>query len=348
MELREKLESIITSHVTGLKHTPSGWHKANCPVCHHRGHSPDRRERFGVLFQPLGFGMNCFNCGLGVRWEEGFEIGKDLRQFLSAVGVASTDIDSLVFEAYINRHDIISPIKRKSIRSPQLHWLSSDLPPNTRSVEDWLVSGCEHPDLVTVAEYALSRGITDLSTVSWSDSSEHLMRKRLLVPFHWNGRTVGFTGRMTGPNVNKFNRYYHEIPRHFIYNMDGQRDYNLEYTIVTEGVFDAMLVNGVGLLHNRCSPEQAHIINNMHTRPIVAPDRDDSGDALIAAAIENKWAVSFPPWERGIKDVSDAVLRYGRLYTIYSLIQHQEKDADKICIFRQLDMEKNGNKRVHT
>lgn len=343
MELKEKLEDIIRGSVVGLKPIPSGWHKANCPVCTHRGHGADRRERFGVIYQPDGFGMNCFNCGFSARWQEGQELSRDVREFLYAVGVPGNDIDALAFEAYVNRHSIQGVTHRALKGNPQKYWISADLPPDTLTVAQWLEHGCEDPDFLAVAEYALSRGVDDFSRVAWSPDRAHFMSKRLLVPFTWQGKTVGFTGRMTGEQANRQNRYYHEIPKHFVYNLDNQRDYTRKYTIVTEGVLDALLTDGVALLHNKVSPEQAHIINTLHTEKVVCPDRDSQGEGLVRAAIENGWAVSFPPWERGIKDAGDAVKRYGRVFTTYSIMKSVVKDPDKISVWRKLDLEKYGN-----
>lgn len=342
MDLKLKLEDIIRSHVVGLKPTPSGWHKANCPMCGHRGHRPDRRERFGLLPQPTGFGMNCFNCGFGARWEQGHDLSRDLREFLRVVGVPGPDIDALVFEAYVNRHNIQGVTPRALVGNPQTFWVSQPLPDNTHSVSHWLSQGCEHPDLISVAEYALSRGVEDLGLVSWSHSDGHFMRKRLLIPFTWRGRTVGFTGRMVGSEANRRNRYYHEIPRHFVYNLDPQASYQRRYTIVTEGVFDALLTDGVSTLGNKVSVEQAHIINTLHTEKVVCPDRDRDGEGLVEAAIEHGWSVSFPPWERGVKDAGDAVMRYGRLFTVYSILNNSVSDPDKIRLWRRMDLEKYG------
>lgn len=348
MDLTDKLSDVVRSHVRGLKPTPGGWHKANCPVCSTRGHRPDRRERFGVLFQGDGFGMNCFNCGFGARWQEGSEISRDLREFLRAVGLNGTDIDALVFEAYVNRHSLTNHINHTLIGNPQVNWLSRELPPDTHSVKMWLDNGCEDPHFLEVAEYAVNRGVSDLTRVSWSPHLDHKMNHRLIVPFVWNRRTVGYSGRMVDRYANRRNRYHHAVPSHFVYNLDRQENIHREYTIVTEGVFDALLVDGVAVLHNSIHPQQAHIINRLHTRKIVCPDRDASGEKLVTAAIEHGWAVSIPPWERTVKDAGDAVRRYGALYATFSIIQHATSDPDKIRLWRRLDSEKHGNKRIHT
>jgi hypothetical protein len=40
--------------------------------------------------------------------------------------------------------------------------------------------------------------------------------------------------------------------------------------------------------------------------------------------------VSFPNWDDGIKDANDALKHYGRLYTLYSIINSVETSELKI------------------
>ena len=53
---------------------------------------------------------------------------------------------------------------------------------------------------------------------------------------------------------------------------------------------------------------------------------------MVKQVIDEKlpFSVSFPNWSRGIKDVEEAVRKYGRLYTIYNILQNREKDKRKI------------------
>jgi hypothetical protein len=46
--------------------------------------------------------------------------------------------------------------------------------------------------------------------------------------------------------------------------------------------------------------------------------------------------VSFPEWGEDIKDVNDAVKKYGRIYTLWSIINSKESNSLKI----QLRMKK--------
>jgi hypothetical protein len=60
------------------------------------------------------------------------------------------------------------------------------------------------------------------------------------------------------------------------------------------------------------------------------PDRDRSGKRLLDKALEYGWAVSFPLWEPDVKDCADAHQRYGKLYTLRSILADTETSALKI------------------
>ena len=51
---------------------------------------------------------------------------------------------------------------------------------------------------------------------------------------------------------------------------------------------------------------------------------------MVDQALELGWSVAFPEWADGIKDVNDAVKHYGRLYTLYSIINSKESNNLKI------------------
>ena len=38
--------------------------------------------------------------------------------------------------------------------------------------------------------------------------------------------------------------------------------------------------------------------------------------------MELGWEVGFPPWSNDVKDADEAVLKYGRLATVASIIKH--------------------------
>ena len=66
------------------------------------------------------------------------------------------------------------------------------------------------------------------------------------------------------------------------------------------------------------------------------PDRDQAGIKLAEQALEFGWSVAFPDWDADVKDVNDAVKKYGRIYTLWSIVNSKESTSLKI----QLRMKK--------
>ena len=66
------------------------------------------------------------------------------------------------------------------------------------------------------------------------------------------------------------------------------------------------------------------------------PDRDAPGEKLINQAIEFGWSVAFPEWDKTVGDVADAVLKYGRLFTIQSILKTTESSKLKIDLKRKM------------
>jgi DNA primase len=119
-----------------------------------------------------------------------------------------------------------------------------------------------------------------------------------------------------------------------VFNVDEQEELN-KYVFVVEGQFDALSIGGVGLLTNEISQQQAHIINQLGKEVIVIPDQDKAGVVLIKQAIDYDWAVAFPNWEDDVKDVADAVLKYGKLFVIVDAIKTATSNSAKIEILKR-------------
>ena len=120
------------------------------------------------------------------------------------------------------------------------------------------------------------------------------------------------------------------MPQNFVYNLDKQDKHNT--VIVTEGQFDAIQVGGVALAGNTPNSIQCKIIEDLEKDIVLLPDFDSSGMDTVKVAIKQGWSVAFPEWEDDIKDASDAVVRYGRLFTVKSILDSIETNATKIKI----------------
>lgn len=342
--VEEYLKQLIQEHLSGLKRTPSGWLKHDCPLCQHRGHTPDRKERFGVLYSVDGaVALNCFNCGFSTNWKPGMLLGKKISFFLSTIGVPQQDIDKLKFESFREQNNVVNT-KLTLAGNITKKWKAADITaelPDCYSIRFWVEQECEDADFLQVVSYALSRNILDIDRMFWTPHKEFFYHKRLTVPFTYKGQVVGWTGRLVTP-AKDMPKYHNHMPPSYIMGLDEQQDYDRKYHIITEGVFDAIIADGVAVLHNNINDDQAALISNLHGEKLLVPDRDKSGNDLVQIAIENKWSVSFPNWGRDsngniIKDIAHATEVYGHLLTLQSIIENIESDAYAIKLKRKMD-----------
>jgi hypothetical protein len=158
----------------------------------------------------------------------------------------------------------------------------------------------------------------------WSPSLAY--RDRLILPFTYKGKTVGWTARKIRAGKPK---YLSEQQPGFVYGMDAQTESKI-FGIVCEGPLDAVQIEGMALLGSEIKDQQAYLINSLNRDIIVVPDRDTAGSKLVEQAIDYEWSVSMPDWHEDINDIGDAVARYGRIYTLYSIVTAAESSPLKI------------------
>jgi hypothetical protein len=56
---------------------------------------------------------------------------------------------------------------------------------------------------------------------------------------------------------------------------------------------------------------------------------------MLKSAITNGWSASLPPWEDDIKDIADAVKRYGRLYVLSTILHYRVSGEIKINLLKK-------------
>jgi DNA primase len=151
-------------------------------------------------------------------------------------------------------------------------------------------------------------------------------RPGVVIPFTHDNQVVGHTTRFLDDRTP---RYIQDIQPGYVFGTDLQKA-NWQTAIVVEGVFDALSINGLAVLHAEINDAQVRLIRSLGRNVIVVPDQDAAGMKLVDRAVELGWAVSIPEWPAGVKDVNDAVLRLGRLATLLTIMQAKETSKIKI------------------
>jgi hypothetical protein len=151
-------------------------------------------------------------------------------------------------------------------------------------------------------------------------------KHRVVVPYTYKNKIVGHTSRYLD---NKTPRFINDQQPGYVFNIDVQLN-DWSVCILTEGIFDALSIDGVALMHDDISDEQSKLLSTLNRQIILVPDRDESGLKLTDRALELGYSVSLPKWEKDIKDVNDAVIRYGKLPTLLSILQSATNSKIKI------------------
>ena len=330
--------TILTSLPAGQKKTPSGWISFNAPCCIHNGESQDKKKRGGIMNSADGtISYHCFNCGYKASYVVGRRLGQKIRTFMSYLGIADDTIRKLSLEA-MRQEESGTTFKKKKF----VNFKKKDLPHGTQRLDWWLeryvknkIKPVDKDRIDKVLKYLESRAIGP----AWYDfmfcnSSTWDMQRRLTIPFYWKGDVVGYTGRMYEPDSKRV-KYYTDVQPGYVFNMDVQ-DWTRKFVIVTEGPFDAITISGVSILGSEINDIQRELIEGLNRQIIVVPDRDRPGQKLINQAIEFGWGVAFPEWDDSVEDVADAVLQYGRLFTMQSILASTETSKLKIDLKRKM------------
>ena len=329
--------TVLTSLPAGRKKTPSGWISFNAPCCVHNGESADKKKRGGIMTSADGtVSYHCFNCGFKANYVIGRKLNQKMRLFMSYIGIADDTIRKLAIEAMREEESDTKFEKKKFVT-----FNKKELPKNTRTLDTWLekyttgvLSNTELKSIDNLLNYLSSRGIgPDWYDFMYSTDKVWDVYQRLLIPFYWRGDIVGFTGRMFEESNGV--KYYTDVWPGYVFNMDAQ-DWSRKFVLVTEGPFDAITISGVSILGSEINDTQRELIDGLGRQVIVVPDRDAPGEKLINQAIEFGWSVAFPEWDKTVGDVADAVMKYGRLFTIQSILKTTERSKLKIDLKRKM------------
>ncbi len=307
------------------KSTPSGWISFNAPCCHHNGERQDKRSRGGILFNNDGFQYHCFNCGFKSGWTPGKLLSKNTKNFFKWLGMAEEEVQKLGLEALKNKEDL--PKVEKVLN---FNLVEKPLPEECKSINDWILEGNTDKELLAVIDYISNRGM-GWDWYNWHWSAANGYKDRVIIPFYQNSIVVGYTGRKITDGKPK---YLTDAQPGYVFNIDKQAD-ERKYIVAVEGQFDAIAIDGVAFMHNEPSDVQCARLNSLGKEVIIVPDKDAPGAKMLDAAIKHNWSVSLPPWEDDIKDVADAVKKYGRLYTLATILHYRESNEIKIQLLQK-------------
>ena len=295
------------------KQTSSGWVSFNAPCCIHRGDTQDKRQRGGIKPSADGsWSYHCFNCGYTASFVLGRTLTFKARKLLEWMNVPQEEIERMNLES-LKQKSIESLLgERQEVvqRLQSIEFEDKDLPAETRELTE------------SAEEYLRGRCIP----LDYPFLYKTMPRRGIVIPFTHNNQVVGHTTRFLDDRTP---RYIQDIQHGYVFGTDLQGA-DWQIVIVVEGVFDALSINGLAVLHAEINDAQVRLIRSLGRDVIVVPDQDEAGMKLVDRAVELGWAVSIPEWPAGVKDVNDAVIRLGRLGALITIMQAKETSKIKI------------------
>jgi hypothetical protein len=302
------------------KKTHNGWTSFNATCCtNHGGHRPDTRSRGGLKFEGQNWVMHCFNCGFKCSFTLGKPISQNTRKYLSWLGVEELEIQRWSLES-LQYKDLLDFTIQKKKNSVAGKFNNVPLPEG----QELDVNNPKHKVYV---DYLSKRKIDILNyrfIVTPNDEGRN--SNRIVVPYYYKNRIVGNTSRFLDTKIPK---YLNNQQPGYVFNTNKQK-HDYAYCIVTEGIFDAISIDGVAVMHDDISDDQAELLNNLGKKIILVPDQDEAGLKMIDRALELGYSVSLPIWHNDVKDVNDAVVRYGKLPTLLSILQYATNSKIKL------------------
>jgi hypothetical protein len=336
-----------------VKRNAAGWLSGNAPCCVHNGESADTRMRGGLRADGDGsVGYSCFNCGYKTVYKPGQQLSFKFRRLLKWMGADDNEIQRLVIDAIRVREMSGLIIPPPAIKE-EVKLQKRSLPEGCTSFKEWQTylsiaddNFISPVELIEAVEYIDKRCELNSGENSMiqrydfyvTDDKVQNMHKRVIIPCYWEGEIIGYTARTWDNKVKP--KYLAHYDGNYVFNMDRQRK-DSKFVIVMEGPFDAMAIDGVSTMHGEISDTQADIIQSLGKEVIVVPDFDVHngkwpGEKLVDQAIEFGWSVSFPQWNEHHKDVSAAVQKMGKLFTMQAILAGKESNPTRIKIKKRV------------
>ena len=293
------------------KQSSSGWISFNAPCCVHNGENQDRRSRGGLKIADEGWSFHCFNCEYTASFVLGRNLSYKARKLLTWLNVPQEEIERINLESLKHKSitGLLSERQQPATESQGIHFEDRDLPADTQQLTD------------TAEEYLRNRNIS----LNYPFLYNTVPRPGIVIPFTHNNQVVGHTTRFLDERTPK---YIQDIQPGYVFGTDLQND-AWNYVLVMEGVFDALSVNGLAVLHAEINDAQVRLIRSLGKEVVVVPDQDAAGIKLVDRAVELGWSVSMPEWP-DCKDVNDAVIKYGKIATLITILQAREHSKIKI------------------
>lgn len=309
----EKIQNLIESYVNLKPVSKIGFRGTKCACCN------DYTTRAGFKFEPNLIVYNCFNCGIASSYD-GLKLTNKFTEILRNFGISENQLSEVKFDSYIKKQPTtitLDTLTTKSLYTPEV-----SLPDNSKRLEK--------------TDTAIINYLTERK-INWLDypfykSADKDFKNRVIIPFYKNGKIIYWQARTI---INEKPRYKNcTVSRDaVIFNHDEiHRNYNMPL-FVCEGIFDALLLNGISILGSSLNESKITILKNCRRPLIFVIDNDANGKKLGNHVLnEQLGSITFPSrtfYNTKKVDVNSMIIDAGKIYTVHQLLKNKIDDKLK-------------------
>ena len=295
--------------------------------------------RGNMLILPDGhIAYNCYNCGFKTVFDN-VNISRNFENLMDWMGIPAEDTRKVKLEVLQNKLAGVTALPTHDDLDFLRDFKEVQLPEGARPIEAIMEDDEISDKFAGCMDYLFSRGdaVAQGWDYHWTPSTKWNLDQRIIIPFYYRDKIVGWTARYAGTPPSGTPRYYNsDLQTGYLFNCDAIAKGNRKYIILVEGPFDAVAVDGVAALGSKLSKQQLNWLSSTDREIILLPDRQKNNQGLIDIALEQRWSVSFPDWEDDVKDAADASCRYGKLFTLRTIIDSKTDSALQIGTRRKM------------
>lgn len=274
--LKQQIESSIS-----LGHeTPKGFQPCYCPVC------KDYKKRAGFKFEDDRIIYNCFRgkCNASCGYQVGDYVTKKFKYLMKCLQV------EIPLEAFTENNKAQSHVEDSLEEHRFKKHSYNEYQDNSINLENAVVS----KSICNVRNVPYEHQHLFLQSNATQHVTIHCYFYNILIGvILYDIKYFSYQKKTNNSNIMFLPTG--EIP---------------DEPVITEGVFDAVSIpNGIAILGDHISPEQAYFLKNKN--PIFLPDRGNF--RMAEQAKEYNWRISIPLWK--YKDPSEANQTMGLLNT---------------------------------
>lgn len=303
------LGDLIRDRIHLGRLTSAGFNEQRCAVCN--DHSP----RAGWKIDSEQVFFHCYNCGFRASYLEGTgKFSRWMKELCRANGITDQDLQSISATLFFNKAEktdkeiTLEALTRVNLNTPEVAF-----PPSTFQLGHDGHDAIQEP-LIT---YLLSRGMDPLK---FYFSLDKALLRRVIIPFWRGGKLIFWQARSIDKQIKPRYKNCSASKDAILYGYDNLFEYSDAPLFVTEGAFDAESVGGICILGSSLNAAKIEVLHKTRRRIIFVMDLDSNGELLRDEVLRQGWEITWV--DNRASDINDSVQKFGKLYTIYSLVKN--------------------------